>query len=731
MEKMYQALKLAEQGFWVFRLRPNGKLPAFKGWQMEATRDPKVIMRLFSGDKEYNIGIFTSKFGADKALIVIDEDNKGEKKGAETLFQLDFAGNDVPNTRVQTTPTGGRHHIYVCDRPLKQGANVLGDGLDIRSRGGYIVAAGSSLGDAEYTSNDNEIEAAPEWLVTRLATPAVKEKQEIDTSKIDPERALERAMRYLDDAPIAEEGSRNDTAFKVICELKDRGVSESACLELAMEWNESNEPPLDFEELEITVGSAYKTGQNAVGIKAAEAIFAPVELVQTKAIEGEIIPPGDWFDQMNREYAFAITGGGHVILRETKDYEGNYKLDYINEPTFHKLNAHKTVVISKKPEFQSKVWLCDKEARRYDGIVFAPEQKISPKFFNLWRGFTVAAATDADVFPEIAHQAVKDYLDHALNNVCNGNLDHFNFLMCHFAHLFQKPWQKPLTALVFKGSKGVGKNALINPIKALLGRHALLAAKKRFLTGQFNSHFESCLCFILDEAVWGGDKDAEGGMKDLITGDEHNIERKGLEAYSVKNITRIYIIGNEDWLVPASDDERRYGVFNVNDNKKQKTEFFESIRIGMEAGGLRLLLRHFLDYDINVNINVAPQTQGLVDQKVASLSLTGQWWLDCLSNNELLGAGVTEVNFCAININTFRNAYKNYLTTRRVQSRMPDDRTIGKEMKKYAPSLKRFKTISAGYEYRSSGLAALRKDFETYIKGEIKWPTTEEDDPFQ
>jgi len=726
MTKLDWALELAAIGFYVFRLKPDSKVPAAKGWQQEATRDPAQIMAMFStGD--YNIGIYTGKFMKDKSLLAIDEDNKGEKKGADTLFQLDFKGNEIPHTRVQTTPTGGRHHIYSCPRAVKQGVNVLGDGLDIRSRGGYIVGAGSTISGRPYTIDAVAIADAPDWLFAKLALPTPKERKEVDVSKINPDRARERALRYLEDAPIAEEGSRNDTAFRVVCELKDRGVNQDVCLELATEWNDANEPPLDVEEIEIIVGSAYKTGQNAVGVKAPETLF---KAIADPVVEEQL----DWFEKLNESFALVMAGGAHHILWEMEDYEGNYKLEHLNEPSFHKMLAYRTVEVNGKRQPETKLWINDKAARRYNGIVFAPEQKVSKKFFNLWRGFTVKPMQPGEVANERAKNALAAYLDHAKNNVCNGDEKLYHWMMCRWASIFQTPWDKKLTAMVFKGSKGVGKNALVKYVAALLGDHALLASKKRYLVGQFNSHFESCLLFILDEAVWGGDKDAEGGQKDLITGDKHVIERKGMEPYTVKNLTNVVTIGNEAWLVPASSDERRYAVFEVNENRKQDTEFFEEMRHGMNEGGLRLLLTFFLEYDMKgCNVNVAPQTTGLIDQKIASLDLQGQWWYDCLSCGELLGApDGSVVNFSAIPVNLYRVAFEKYTKSRHANTRLPADIALGRERVKHAPSIARKKVHGEGYEYRSRGLAALRKDFETYLKGKIEWPPieTEESDPF-
>lgn len=73
----------------------------------------------------------------------MDVDNKGGKNGDAQILALELDGYELPASLEQSTPSGGRHIIYATPQPLKQGVNVLGAGLDIRSRGGYIVGPGS------------------------------------------------------------------------------------------------------------------------------------------------------------------------------------------------------------------------------------------------------------------------------------------------------------------------------------------------------------------------------------------------------------------------------------------------------------------------------------------------------------------------------------------------------------------------------------------------------------
>jgi hypothetical protein len=323
----------------------------------------------------------------------------------------------------------------------------------------------------------------------------------------------------------------------------------------------------------------------------------------------------------------------------------------------------------------------DKQRRTNDGLVFLPEQVAPPRFYNLWRGFAYTPA------PVARHPALDAFLDHAKANLCGGDDALCRWLLAYCAHLIQRPWEKPLVALVFRGAKGTGKNAFIERVGALLGGHFLLTSNRRYLLGNFNGHLENCLLFALDEAFWSGDKQAEGALKDLITGREHVIEHKGKEPYAVANKTRVVIIGNEDWLVPASHDERRFAVFTVGDGRKQDRQFFQDMRVGMEEGGYPHLLRYLLDFDLSgIDLNAAPATRGLAEQKHHTLDPFHQWWFDCLEEGALIGSESSAWPL-EQNCERFRAAFRRYVKERNIRSRVPEDRAIGRLLKACAPSV--------------------------------------------
>lgn len=712
MSLLKSALELASQGFHIFPLVPGSKLPLIDDFPNRATRDPNQIKNWWTDpvmgfERDYNIGISTTKFGDDGSLVVIDVDNKEGKNGSKEIEKY-----EVPKTFTQKTPTGGYHLVFRCPQPVRQGVDKLGTGLDIRGKGGYIAGAGSIIEGHHYAIVCRDLPAAaPQWLLD-ICGKTKKKTESKKVEGINEESALSRARDYLlHHAPAAVAGSGGDqTTYQVACRVKDFGVDQITATTLMQDdWNPRCEPPWDNEEIRVKVENAYRYGVEPIGVNAPESQFTPI-------IEDEKLHP---FEEMNKEFSFLASG---AVLWETLDYKGNFKLEHLSVQAFHQYNAPKTITFGDKTYPVSQLWLKSQVRRTYDGIVFMPGRECPKRFYNLWRGFAVEPKATGS---KEAHNALAAFIEHALKNICDNDQNLFNWLMGYFAHMVQKPWEKPYTSLVFKGKKGVGKNALIKFVGHLLGNHYRLAADRRYLVGNFNSHLENLVMFVLDEAFWSGDKSAEGILKDLITGEELNIERKGMESYTVPNCIRVVIIGNEDWVVPASEDERRFAVFNVGEGRKRDVPFFSQMRKGMEAGGYELLLNYLLNFKMS-EVNEAPMTIGLAEQKTQSLDPFLQFWVACLTEGRIVGSDFGSEWPTVVEKDLIRTAYRKYVHERNINSRLYDSVMVGKLFKKCLPSIdasgkRRESDRSLTNVYKFPTLEVSRQEWNKYIGFEMKW----------
>jgi len=85
----------------------------------------------------------------------------------------------------------------LSDQPYKQGVDVLGPGLDIRSNGGFILGPGSQIDGKPYRQIDGHghMVQCPDWLVRRLGTSPVRTGvSSAPLVGINPDRARDRAL---------------------------------------------------------------------------------------------------------------------------------------------------------------------------------------------------------------------------------------------------------------------------------------------------------------------------------------------------------------------------------------------------------------------------------------------------------------------------------------------------------------------------------------------------------
>lgn len=722
MDLLQSAKELALKNFRIFPLRPLSKLPAIKDFPHNATTDIRLIESWWARNPNYNIGISTEE------LVAVDVDNKGDKKGSLEVARLRAEGKDFPETFEQLTPTLGHHLLYSTDEPIRQGVNVLGPGLDIRSSGGYVVGAGSRLSNGVYSAIPRAVRSAPEWLLA-----ACKRARKPDESGstplegVDRARAVERATRYLlTEAPLAIKGQGGDLAtYRVAARVKDLGCDLETCLILMLDhWNDRTTPGWRPERLREKVAHAYHYGNQPIGSADPGTQFDIVPEDKTVTLSP--------LEKLNLEYKY-IAGNKGFILHETTDSKGRSTTEILDVSTFHRNLAPLTWIENKRTVPISESWMKSPLRKTYDAICFRPGEEVSSRFYNLWKGFRVKPLAPDEIPSPRAQASLDTFLAHARENICENDPFLSHWLISYFAHMIQRPSEKPLVAVVFKGGKGLGKSVFVSRIRYLLGDHATVVSHRHRLTGNFNSVLENKIFLTLEEAFWSGDKVAEGVLKELITGDTHSIERKNHETYEVDNCLRLAILGNEDWVVPASADERRYAVFNIRKGRFGDRDFHE-MRLGMEAGGYPLLLRFLQNYDLSdIDFSRAPKSTGLLEQKIESLSPFHTWWHDSLDCGTLLGSQFEGRWPETISVQAFRTAFQAELKLKNVNVRVIGPKQIRNELRKCCPSVENRAKRSTNEVYKAyflPPLAQARQEWETYIGHSEVWEENEYEDLF-
>ena len=295
--------------------------------------------------------------------------------------------------------------------------------------------------------------------------------------------------------------------------------------------------------------------------------------------------------------------------------------------------------------------------------------------------------------------------------------------------MFQKPRERTGTALVFRGRMGAGKSTVGEVMGSLIASHFYQVDDPRYITGNFNAHMAKCLLLQAEEAVWAGDKNAEGRLKGLITSKHQMIEAKGVDPIRLKNYVRLCMTSNEDWVVPAGKDERRFCVLDVGDGAAQNHQYFAEMHEQLDDGGREALLYDLLHFDLNsVDLWTIPKTQGLLEQKIRSLNSIEAWWFTHLMNGEVVtGDGTWETTVPC------KSFYDDYVTQadRVGIKRRSLEVEVGKALKKLVPGMVRKRTFAENSDkyaarawcYVLPSLTECREGFEDAVGQDVEWPS--------
>ena len=246
------ALAYRRLGWSVIPLRPGEKIPKLPWQEFQDRRaEEDEIRAWFERWPKANLGVVT---GPVSGLVVLDIDPR--HGGEESLRQWRERHGPLPATPEAETGGGGRH-LYFATRDPELGNRVaVVPGIDLRGRGGMIVAPPSIHPSGRpYAWKPGRAPAdlapapLPQWLHQRLSAQASGRGHPLAYW-----RGLARGG--------VEEGQRNTTIASFAGHLLWHGVDPEVVLELLLSWNRLRcRPPLNDEEVARVVASITKLHQ--------------------------------------------------------------------------------------------------------------------------------------------------------------------------------------------------------------------------------------------------------------------------------------------------------------------------------------------------------------------------------------------------------------------------------------------------------------------------------------
>ena len=342
---------------------------------------------------------------------------------------------------------------------------------------------------------------------------------------------------------------------------------------------------LDKDEYDTIIG---KIGRRTKVKKRELAKFVPTKFKKSQEESTKILDEAEKILMAyNERYAMVDTGSKVVIMDFNKK-----DMSFMNRDDWKALKANEKILVStgqneSKMESVAKVWSEWSQRRTYEGVTFDPRPAPDKSKMNLFNGFT-----------RVPRKGKWDLLkNHIFTVLCHSNENEFFWLLTWMAHIFQRPWEKMGSAIVVRGTKGAGKSIAFGFLKDLLDKYAMSSANSSHITGNFNWHFRDKLLLIAEEGLFAGSAKDDSVLKELITGKTLTMEPKGIDAFDMENFVRLIIISNEEWVINATPDERRYYVTEALDTHKDNLQYFEAITEQMDNGGYEAMMYDLLNFE--------------------------------------------------------------------------------------------------------------------------------------
>ena len=622
--------------------RERGKTPVHPNWTRRPYKNADQVAHMEKGG---NVGV---RLRATDLVVDVDPRADDGRWGVPAFNELCLRLGLVPDwPRVETG--GGGSHLYLKKPDDVSVVDGLPDfpGVEFKTLGRQVVAAGSVHPSGRryewdpFNDDPSEAPACPEALLDAIrrssagssgAEAGVHTAEELASmlEALDPEEfRVEDEWRSLMMAcPHATAGAGREEFAE--WSARDPLYADDGP-EVRLRWDSldaGREGAVTYRTLHKLMRDAG--AEAAIPRPSAEDDF-PDDLPDKDGGASGGNPVDALIGEMNETFCAVLDGGAFQVFMQDHDaaFGRNVWTRMSRDAFRHYFEDERVTPFgSQKAVSKADLWLASPRRRKYSGIVMDPEGLPENEGkLNLWQGWSVEPRPgDWSMMEELIGEVL-----------CDGDADAERYVRRWIAYMLQRPWETPEAAIAFRGDEGTGKGTLGRALMRIAGPHGLTVSSRAQFTGRFNSHLRDCVFLFADEAFWPGDKEGEGVLKQLVTEPVIAYEAKGKDLVSGRNMVHLMLASNEEWIVPAGREARRFFVADVSNRRREDHAFFAKLWRQMEDGGLAAMAHDLATMDLGgwrpaMSI---PQTQALADQKVLSLDPVSKFWLELLNLGDL------------------------------------------------------------------------------------------------
>lgn len=290
--------------------------------------------------------------------------------------------------------------------------------------------------------------------------------------------------------------------------------------------------------------------------------------------------------------------------------------------------------------------------------------------FNLFTGFPLTNCKSNKKFED------SKMYNHIKNTLCSGDKGEFNHLLDHIADILQDPASVKPNAHLFYSVQGVGKDIFGTWMSSVIGSKYVCKINNvdRFFTSSFNAHTAGKLLKIVNELSDKGTAyQLHNQLKSLIDMESEQVEKKGHDAYYIRNYSRYWFFTNNENSLMIEPSDRRFTLHRCDNSNACDNAYFKPII--EEINDIEFIKAAFIffnnrEYEIK-NARSAYLTKYKHEQKMQCLSQSIKWLLefipDNFERNQIINTSDTEdtysirfplktiVNESGIKINTLKS----------------------------------------------------------------------------
>jgi len=162
---------------------------------------------------------------------------------------------------------------------------------------------------------------------------------------------------------------------------------------------------------------------------------------------------------------------------------------------------------------------------------------------------------------------------------------------------------KQLTAWVFMGEPGAGKNVLLDHVlKPLLGPRQAIKVEDEQLKNPFNGWLQNAILIAFNEVAHDNRtrNSINSKVKAIITDNDIMINEKNVKVFTIDNHVNALFFSNNEIPVLIEENDRRFNVVRTGGNMRKATwfadpeQFFKDVKSELDT---------FSEYLINYNYN--------------------------------------------------------------------------------------------------------------------------------